>query len=339
MDLHILWFVLISILFTGFFVLEGFDFGVGMLVPFLGRQDNERRMLLNAIGPFWDANEVWLITAAGAMFAAFPNWYATLFSALYPALFGVLFGLILRGAAFEFRSLVEKTWWRRTGDWMICLGSLLPGFFWGVIVANMLTGLPIDAQMNFVGTSWQLFNPYALLCGLLFVLVFALHGASFLGLRLTGEMVTRAQHTARWLWLPTVSAILGFVLWSFFQVDLFRQMLLNPFIAPFDDIALVALLATGWLVARRRSGWAFGMTTIFIICVGAGLFMGIFPHVMISTLNPAWSLTVYNTSASPYSLTILSWLSLTLLPMVLLYQGWNYWVFRKRLTPHAIGHY
>lgn len=339
MDLNILWFILIGVLFTGFFVLEGFDFGVGVLLPFLGKNDNERRMLLNSVGPFWDANEVWLITAAGAMFAAFPHWYATLFSTFYLPFFGVLFGLILRGAGFEFRSLHKNPLWRRTWDWLICLGSALPAFFWGLIVANVLLGLPIDAQMDYAGGPWQLFNPYALFCGVLFVILFALHGAIFLGLRLTGPHMQRAQRTALWLWLPTVLLVMLFAVYSYLEAPLFRQTFLNPMIAPVGDIALVLLLATGWLIKTGRNGWAFGMTTLFIVCIAIAGCMSLFPNVMISTLNPDWNLTVYTTSASPYTLTIMSWLALTVLPFVLAYQAWNYWVFRKRLTPHVIGHY
>src|SRR5216110_2651845 len=224
MDLHILWFVLISILLIGFFVLEGYDYGVGILLPFLGKSDTERRMVLNSIGPFWDGNEVWLITAGGALFAAFPNWYATLFSSFYLEMFGILFALILRGSAFEFRSLHKNPRWRTIWDWVIFTGSLLPGFFSGVILANMLGGIPIDAHMNYIGNPLTMFNPYALLTGIAFVVLFALHGAIFINLRVTGPLMERSRKAAQLLWLPTVVLVLLFAITSYISSDAFRHL-------------------------------------------------------------------------------------------------------------------
>ena len=193
MALNTLWFFLIIVLFIGFFFLEGFDYGVGMLLPFLGKNDPERRLIIRSIGPFWDANEVWLLTAGGAIFAAFPDWYATLFSGFYLALLLMLVALILRAVAFEFRNKDARPQWRSFWDWMIFLGSALPGFLWGVAITNIIEGVPIDAQMNYVGGFWNLLNPYALLGGLTLVALFALHGAIFLNLRTEGEMQERAQ--------------------------------------------------------------------------------------------------------------------------------------------------
>jgi cytochrome d ubiquinol oxidase subunit II len=339
MDLHVVWFILIGILLTGFFVLEGYDYGVGMLLPFLGKSDNERRMVLNSIGPFWDGNEVWLITAGGALFAAFPNWYATLFSSFYLEMFGILFALILRGAAFEFRSLHESLRWRRTWDWVIFTGSLLPGFFIGIILANMLRGIPIDAHMNYVGNPLTMFNPYALLTGIVFITLFALHGAIFVNLRVTGPLLKRSRKAAQLLWPLTVVLVLLFTIDSYMSADVFRRLFLNPRIAPLGDLMIVALVSVGWLVHTRRSGLAFAMTCLTIALAAVTVCLGLFPNVLISSLNPAWNLTVTSAASSAYTLQVMSWLGLSLLPFVLLYQGWSYWVFRRRIEAHAVGHY
>jgi cytochrome d ubiquinol oxidase subunit II len=339
MDLHIIWFILIGILLTGFFVLEGYDYGVGILLPFLGRNDNERRMVLNSIGPFWDGNEVWLITAGGAMFAAFPAWYATLFSGFYLEMFALLFALILRGAAFEFRSLHESARWRTTWDWVIFTGSLLPGFFAGIILANMLRGIPIDANMNYVGHTLAMFNPYALLTGITFVVLFALHGAIFINLRVTGPLLERSRKTAQRLWLPNIVMVLLFAIVSYLSSDAFRQLFLNPRIAPIGDLMFVSLLAVGGLLYVKHCGLAFAMTCLTIALAAVTICLGLFPNVLISSLNPAWNLTITNASSSPYTLQVMSWLALTLIPFVLLYQGWSYWIFRKRMQPHTVGHY
>lgn len=339
MDLHIIWFILIGILLTGFFVLEGFDYGVGILLPFLGKNDTESRMVINSIGPFWDGNEVWLITAGGAIFAAFPNWYATLFSAFYLQMFGILFGLILRGAAFEFRSMQESRRWRTTWDWVIFTGSILPSFFTGVILANLLRGIPIDVHMNYVGSPLALWNPYALLTGIAFILLFALHGAIFISLRVTGPLMKRAHKAAAFLWPLTVLVIAIFTLTSYISSDAFHQLFLNPLIAPIGDLMIAFLLMAGWFVFSKRSGLAFTMTCLTILLAAVSIFLGIFPNVIISSLSPAWNLTIVNASSSPYTLQVMSWIALTLIPFVLIYQGWSYWIFRKRLQPHAIGHY
>ena len=331
MDLNVLWFFLITILFTGFFFLEGFDFGVGMLLPFLGKNDVERRVVINTIGPFWDANEVWLLTAGGAMFAAFPNWYATLFSGFYLALVLMLVALIVRGVAFEFRSKDKRPAWRTFWDWMLFIGSALPGFLWGVAITNVIEGVPIDAQMNYVGGFWNLLNPYALLGGLAFVAMFLLHGAIFLSLRTEGEIQARAYRAADRIWLPAVVLVLLFVVVGYFTTDVFVRLGIDPGIAPLG--AGAALLMAGWFIKHQRAGWAFLMTGLTIILSTLTIFLGLFPRVMISSLNPAWNLTIYNASSSPYTLTVMSWVGITFVPIVLLYQGWNYWIFR-----HRIGH-
>ena len=339
MNLQILWFALIAILFTGFFLLEGFDYGVGILLPFLGKNDTERRMIMNSIGPFWDGNEVWLIAAAGAMFAAFPAWYAALFSGFYLETFFILFALILRGAAFEFRSLQKFPRWRRTWDWTIFIGSLLPGFLWGIIVGNLIKGVPIDAHMNYVGDIFTPFNPFAILCGVAFVVIFTLHGAIFLSLRVDNHLIQRAQRTAKRLCLPALVLFLLVIGSGYLFTDALRKLALDVRMVPLGYLILAALVVIPWLLARKKSGWAFIMTTLTILLAAVAMGIALFPNVMISSLNPAWNLTIANASASPYALQVTSWIALTVVPIVILYQAWNYWVFRKRLSPQAIGHY
>ncbi len=336
MDLNTFWFILITILFTGFFFLEGFDYGVGILLPFLGKNDTERRLIINTIGPFWDGNEVWLLTAGGAIFAAFPNWYATLFSGFYLALALMLVALIVRGVAFEFRSKDERPAWRSFWDWMIFIGSLLPGFLWGVAISNIIEGVPIDAKMNYVGGFWNLLNPYALLGGLAFVALFTLHGAIFLSLRTQGEMLEKAYRAANRVWLPAVILVLLFVVVGYFVTGVFVRLGIDPGVAPLG--AGAALLSVGWFIRARLSGWAFTMTGLTIVLSTLTVFLGLFPRVMISSLNPAWDLTIYNASSSPYTLTIMSWVALGFVPIVLAYQAWNYWVFRRRLGQPSESH-
>jgi cytochrome d ubiquinol oxidase subunit II len=335
MDLNTFWFILITVLFIGFFFLEGFDYGVGILLPFIGKNDGERRTIINTIGPFWDGNEVWLLTAGGAMFAAFPNWYATLFSGFYLALALMLVALIVRGVAFEFRSKDERPLWRSFWDWAIFVGSLLPGFLWGVAISNIIEGVPIDAQMNYVGGFWNLLNPYALLGGLAFVALFILHGAIFLCLRVEGELLEKAHKVAQRAWLPAVVLVFLFVIVGYFTTDVFVRLGVDPGIAPLG--AGAALLSAGWLLNARHHGWAFFMTGLTIVLSTLTVFLGLFPRVMISSLNPAWNLTIYNASSSPYTLTVMSWIAIGFVPIVLAYQVWNYWVFRQRVSGHALG--
>ncbi len=329
MDLNTLWFILVTVLFTGFFLLEGFDYGVGILLPFVGRADRERRMVLNAIGSFWDGNEVWLLTAGGALFAAFPHWYATMFSGFYLALFLVLLGLIVRAVGFEFRSKGEGAAWRGFWDWMIFAGSLVPALIFGVAVGNLLRGVPIDAHMTYTGGFWGLLNPYALVCGLTFVLLFALHGAYFLCLRTSGVVLARSETAARRLWLPAVLAAVALLVYSYPATQLFaggRIAWLLP------ALAAVNLLLAGVCGYGKMPGWSFALSSLTIALVTVAAFRSLYPNVMISTTNPAWSLTIYNASSSPYTLKVMTIVAGTMVPIVLAYQGWTYWVFRKRLT-------
>lgn len=330
MTLNALWFVLITVLFTGFFFLEGFDYGVGILLPFLGKNDNERRILISTIGPFWDGNEVWLLTAGGAIFAAFPNWYATMFSGFYLALVLMLLALIVRGVAFEFRSKDQRPAWRATWDWMIFIGSAVPALLWGVALANVIRGVPIDGQMNYVGSFWDLLNPYALLGGLTSLVGFTLHGAIFLTLRTSDTLLERAQKAAERLWLPTVLLVMLAVIFGYIATDVFSRLGIDPGVAPIS--AGMALLAVGWLIRAKRHGWAFIVNGLAMVLTVITIFSGLFPRVMVSSLNPNWSLTIYNASSSNYTLTVMTIIALTFVPIVLAYQGWTYWVFRKRLT-------
>jgi cytochrome bd ubiquinol oxidase subunit II len=331
MNLNILWFILIAVLFIGFFFLEGFDYGVGMLLPFLGKNEEERSTIVNTIGPFWDGNEVWLITAGGAMFAAFPNWYATMFSGFYLPLVLMLVALIVRGVAFEFRHRETSPVWRTFWDWMIFVGSALPGLLWGVALANLIEGVPIDAKMNYVGGFFNLLNPFALLGGLSFVAMFLLHGATFLALKTEGILQERAQKVAGQVWFPTVILIALFIGSGYFVTSVFKRLGVDPGLAPIG--AGMALLLGGWLIQNKRFGWAFLMTGVTIVLSATTVALGMFPNVMISSLNPAWSLTIYNASSSPYTLTVMSIIAITLVPFVLAYQACNYLIFRKRVIP------
>jgi len=330
MDLNTLWFILVAVLFIGFFILEGFDYGVGMLLPFLGKDDRERRVIVNTIGPVWDGNEVWVLTAGGAIFAAFPNWYATLFSGFYLALFLMLFALIIRAVAFEFRSKDEHSAWRALWDWAIFVGSLIPALLWGVALGNLLRGVPIDAKMQYVGGFFNLLNPYALIGGLATLSMFLLHGVIFLNLKTEGELRARALAATKKIGPATTVLVFLFVIATPFMTDAFERLGYDPGVVPLA--AGGALLAAGWLVRQERMGWAFVLTSLSIMLAVITVFMSLFPRVMVSSLNADWSLTIYNASSSSYTLTVMSIVALVFVPIVLGYQGWSYWVFRKRLS-------
>ncbi|RJP50470.1 MAG: cytochrome d ubiquinol oxidase subunit II [Anaerolineaceae bacterium] len=327
--LQILWFILIAVLWIGFFFLEGFDFGVGMLLPFLGKKDEERRAIINSIGSVWDGNEVWLLTAGGATFAAFPHWYATMFSGFYLALFLLLIGLIIRGIAFEYRSKDSNPKWRHTFDWMIAIGSFLAALLLGAAFANLARGVPINENMMFTGNLFTLLNPYGLLGGVTTVTIFLLHGANFLGLKLEGELRERVNVFAKKLWIA--ATVLYIILGVFTYIAGFWQHgIVNPGFVPFAAVAV--LLATGYFLNNKMEGWAFIMTSLNIVLTQVTFFTMTFPNVMISSTNPAFSLTIYNASSSQYTLTVMSIVALIFIPIVLVYQGWTYYMFRKRIS-------
>jgi cytochrome d ubiquinol oxidase subunit II len=334
MDLNTLWFILIMVLFMGFFVLEGFDYGVGILLPFLGKDDTGRRMIINTIGPVWDGNEVWMLTAGGAMFAAFPHWYATLFSGFYLALVLMLAALIMRGVSFEFRSKDRRPGWRNFWDGSIFLGSLVPALLWGVALGNLLKGVPIDANKNYVGDFFSLLSPFTLITGVYTVTLATLHGAVFLSARLGDEMADRARQAARRVWLITVPLAVVTIVALNLSTDILAKLGVNPGLVPITG--LLALLAAGWFIRNKHDGWAFASTAVTIAFAIVTVFMTLYPRVMISSLNPAWSLTIYTASSTPYTLSVMTVVALIFVPIVLLYQGWTYYTFRKRITRQSI---
>ncbi|MFD5162769.1 cytochrome d ubiquinol oxidase subunit II [Streptomyces hawaiiensis] len=328
MELHDVWFVLIAVLWTGYFFLEGFDFGVGVLTKLLARDRPEKRVLINTIGPVWDGNEVWLLSAAGATFAAFPEWYATLFSGFYLPLLLILVCLILRGVAFEYRVKRPEENWQRNWETVIFWASLLPAFLWGMAFGNIVRGVKIDQDFNYAGGVLDLFNPYALLGGLVTLALFTFHGTVFVGLKTVGEIRERARKLALRVGLVTALLALAFLLWT--QADRGDGSSLVAMVAAVASL-LVALVAA----RAGREGWAFALSGLTIVATVAMLFLTLFPNVMPSTLNPDWNLTVTNASSSPYTLKIMTWCAGIATPVVLLYQGWTYWVFRKRIgTQH-----
>lgn len=324
MELSEFWFILIAVLWTGYFFLEGFDFGVGMLLHPLGRDDADRRVMINTIGPVWDGNEVWLLTAGGAMFAAFPEWYATLFSGFYLALFLILIALILRGVAFEYRGKVDSDRWRRRWDLAIAVGSWVPAVLWGVAFANIVAGVPINEYGTFTGNLFTLLNPFALLGGVTTAALFALHGAVFLALKTTGDMRDRANEVAGPMAIVAIVAGGGFLIWN--QIARGAGWTWIPVLT-----AAGALIVA--FVANRagREGWAFTATGIAIAMAVVALFGSLYPDVMPSTTDPAYSLTIANASSSSYTLKVMTWVALIMTPVVLAYQSWTYWVFRKRI--------
>jgi cytochrome d ubiquinol oxidase subunit II len=328
--LQTLWFILIAVLWIGFYFLEGFDFGVGMLLPFLGKKDEQRRAIINTIGSVWDGNEVWLLTAGGATFAAFPHWYATMFSGFYLALFLLLVGLIVRGVSFEYRSKDPNPKWRNTFDWMIAIGSFLPALLFGTAFANLARGVPIDENMMYTGNLFTLLNPYGLIGGLTMVSVFLLHGANFLTLKLEGELRERARAAAKKIYIAAAVMVVVLAVTTYIYTDITTKIGVNPGVIPIAS--LVVLLVGILFINRKMEGWAFASTGLHIVLTQAAFFTLMFPRVMISTTSPAFSLTIYNASSSQYTLTVMSIVAVIFVPIVLAYQGWSYYAFRKRIS-------
>jgi cytochrome d ubiquinol oxidase subunit II len=325
MHLTTVWFLLIAVLWGGYFFLEGFDFGVGILLPVLGRHPDDRMAMLRSIGPLWDGNEVWVLVAGGATFAAFPEWYATLFSGFYLALLLILLGLILRGTAIEYRNKSEDAAWRRRWDVCIFIGSAVPALLWGVAFANIVHGVPINSSHQFTGNLLTLLHPYALLGGLVTLSLFTLHGALFLALKTDGNVRHAARRFAGKLGVVAVVLAAAFLIWT--QVDSGKAATDVTAV-----LAAVALIGALFANLKGREGWAFAaMGLVLLLAVGT-LFGNLWPNVMPSTTNTAFNLTVRNASSSPYTLGVMSWVALFATPIVLLYEGWSYWVFRKRVT-------
>jgi cytochrome d ubiquinol oxidase subunit II len=339
MSLQDLWFTLIAVLWCGYFLLEGFDFGVATLLHAVGRTEAERGVLLRTIGPVWDGNEVWLLVAGGATFAAFPAWYATLFSGFYLPLLLILVALIVRVLAIEYRNKETGAPWRYRWDWAHTVCGAVPALLWGVAFANIVHGVPINAQHRYTGSFFTLLNPYALLGGLVTLSLFTLHGAVFLALKTTDELRARARRLA--VRIGAVAALLATAFLSWTQADQGGGAT-----AIASAIAGLALVGGIYATYAGRDGWAFAGTGTAIVAATAALFLALHPAVMPSTTNAAYSLTVHNASSSHYTLTVMSWVALAFTPLVLLYQGWTYWVFRARITgtdplpprgPHPAG--
>ena len=335
MSLADFWFVVIAFLFVGYFFLEGFDFGVGALLPVIGRDDVDRRVMINTIGPVWDANEVWVVVAGAGMFAAFPYWYATLFSGFYLPLLLILVALIGRGVAFEYRGKVDSPAWRRRWDAVIVVGSVVPALLWGVAFANIVRGVPINARGDFTGNLLTLLNPYALLGGLVTIGLFLTHGALFLALKTLGPIRDRARAVARGVGAGAAVVSVAFLVWTEVSYG-------NGWSTALAVLAAAALLTALVANARDREMLAFAGTGAAIALAVTALFVALYPNVLPSTTNPAYTLTVARASSTPYTLKVMTWVAVIFAPFVLLYEVWSYWVFRKRigreLIPTAVPH-
>ncbi|WP_314148653.1 cytochrome d ubiquinol oxidase subunit II [uncultured Leifsonia sp.] len=329
MDLAVLWFGIVAFFFVGYFVLDGFDFGVGMSLPFLGKDDVDRRVLINTIGPVWDLNETWVIVGGAALFAAFPEWYATLFSGFYLALLLILIALILRGVSFEYRHQGKGERWTRWFDGMIIVGSAVPAFLWGVAFANIVQGVALDADHNFTGTLFDLLNGYALLGGLTTLLLFFTHGVVFVSLKTDGDIRERARRLATRSGVLTIVVAAAFLLWT--GIAHFSVVFLV-----LAALAAVALIVSWLMNLRGAEGWSFAFMAATIALAVVSLFAALFPNVMPSVPNPENSLTIANASSSQNTLTIMTWVAAIFMPLILLYQGFTYWVFRKRVTRASI---
>jgi cytochrome d ubiquinol oxidase subunit II len=328
-ELTTVWFALIAVLWIGYFTLEGFDFGVGMLLPVLGRTDQERRVMINTIGPVWDGNEVWLLVAGGATFAAFPEWYATLFSGFYLPLLLILLALIVRGVAFEYRAKGHGEQWKGRWDAAIIIGSFVPSLLWGVAFANILRGVPIDAQKEYTGGFFNLLNPYALVGGATTLLLFLTHGAIYIALKTDGPIRERARALAVKVGLAAAVVAVVFLVWT-------QVMTGNVGSAVFFVLAAASLVAGLLAILKAREGWAFLGTFVCIALAVGGLFVALFPDVMVSSTRAIFSLTTTNASATHYTLTIMTVVAVIMTPIVLCYQAWTYWVFRQRISVHHI---
>ena len=330
MDLATIWFVLIAVLWSGYFLLEGFDFGVGMLLPFLPRNERQRSTMFETIGPVWDGNEVWLVIAGGATFAAFPAWYATMFSGFYLALLLILVLLIVRVVSFEWRERSDSPRWRTTWRWANTVGSVGAPFVWGVALANLVHGVPLNAKGDFTGNVLDLFSAYTVLAGISLVALFALHGAVYLNLRTSGGLSERAAVAARRLAIPAASVVTAFLAATVAVAIDRNDRDLFPTVLP-AAVGVAALVAATALVHGRRSGWAFAASAVAAVAWVATVFTGLYPRVLVSHPDFANSLTISGAAAGHYALSVITVVAAICVPIVLLYQGWTYHVFRARL--------
>ena len=336
MDLQTIWFLLIAVLWIGYFILEGFDFGVGMLLPQVSSNEADRRAVLTTLGPVWDGNEVWLLVAGGATFAAFPEWYATLFSGFYLPLFLILVGLIVRGVAFEYRSKYGKAEWRQRWDIAIVVASAIPALLWGVAFSNIVRGVPIEeinGHLEYTGGFFNLLNPYSLLGGIVTLTVFLTHGAIFLSLKTAGDIRKKSRALATRYGLIAAVAAVAYLVWTIISLPEKKTIVL----------VLSALVAIFWLTAlgmnlRGRGGWAFIFSSLAIVSFVSDLFYALYPRVMPSSISSKFDLTITNASSTEYTLKVMTVVAVIMTPLVLIYQGWTYWVFRKRVSASQIAH-
>jgi cytochrome d ubiquinol oxidase subunit II len=334
MQLNEIWFLIVGFLFIGYFVLDGFDFGVGMSLPFLGKDGTDRRVLINTIGPVWDLNETWVLVAGASLFAAFPEWYASLFSGFYLPLMLILLALIARGVAFEYRGKgktigANEVKWKAAFDWMIVVGSALPALLWGVAFANIVQGVPLNEQHIYVGTIFTLLNPYGLLGGLVTLTLFWTHGLIFITLKTEGDIQVRARALATKVGIATTVLAAGFLVWT-----LIAHFSVLGFIL--SAIAAVSLIAGLIANFAKREGLSFALLVLTIMTAVGSLFSALFPNVFPSTIDPAFSLTIDNARSSDYTLGVMTWVAVIMIPLILLYQGWTYWVFRNRISRKSI---
>ncbi|MFZ5585090.1 MAG: cytochrome d ubiquinol oxidase subunit II [Thermodesulfobacteriota bacterium] len=336
--LETIWFALWGVLWAIYFVLDGFDLGLGSLLPALARSEQDKRVIYNAMGPFWDGNEVWLITAGGVTFAAFPGTYAVMFSALYSALMLLLFALILRGVAFEFRGKVDSPAWKGLWDVCLWLGSFLPALLLGVAFANIFMGIQIDKDGVYQGTLFSLLNPYGLLGGVFFVVMFMVHGALWLAIKATGELEERARAMAKKLWPLLAILAVVFLVATWFYTKLWANYLNNVLLWVLPLLAVAGLCLSRVFMAQKAWGKAWGASALMI--AGATLFgvAGLYPNLLPSSLDPAWSMTVSNSSSSPLTLKIMLGVALVMVPIVLAYQAWAYVTFRHKITDEDLAY-
>lgn len=326
-------FLMFGFLFIGFLVLEGFDYGVGMLLPFLGKSDTERQAVINTLAPVWEGNEVWLIAAGTVLFAGFPHVYATLFSGLYLALLLILTSLILRGVAFAFRNQSINQNWRNFWDWAIFCGGVIPALFWGIAVANLLNGLPINGEMQYSGTFGDLISPYTLTGGLVFAFAFLLHGTAYLTLRLDQHFILRVRKTGLIAGKYAMLTVAGFAILTFVYTDLAAK----PIACGILVASVMALALCCRCLRKRQYVRSFVCSTVAIVSITGAIFIGLFPRVIVSSLDPNWSLSIYNSAANPLTLKIMTVTVSIVLPIVIVFEGWKYHIFRQRISVTTIG--
>ncbi|WP_321493006.1 cytochrome d ubiquinol oxidase subunit II [uncultured Desulfobacter sp.] len=337
MELQSIWFFLWGLLWAIFFLTDGFDFGIGILYPFAGKTERDKRVMLNAKGPLWDGNEVWLITAGGVTFAAFPQVYATMFSSLYTPLMLILFALIFRGVALHFRGKIESDGWKKIWDKLIFLGSFLPALLFGVAFANIFSGIPFDDQGLYHGNTLKLLNPYGLLGGLLFVLLFILHGSNWMAIKSTGELQERFAQISAKTWMVLVPVAVVFLIASYFATNLYDNYIKTPALFSIIAVAVIALFLARYFTAKQAWFKAWFASALTIAgCTFFGI-AGLFPTLFPSSMNPDWSLTAFNASSSPLTLKIMLYVVVIFIPIVIIYQSWAYHLFKDPVSDEDLG--